>query len=114
MNNIEMMLNIFRVKFNEIFEVIDSNKQSIGMYTLVQTTSNNFVLKYYNSKSNRWIIKNNELLGLMLLSIIKGENTVKQFDASVVEESKPIRYRRAKRCKEYPIYSRASKIQRTF
>ena len=83
MNNVELMLKIFNVRFNEVFEVLDNKNQIIGKYAIKLKSDNDFALVHYNSLTQQWRINSDDHLAMMLLNIIKEVNIIKPLNHTI-------------------------------
>lgn len=82
MNNKEIILNALNIKINQAFNILDNKYKSIGTYVII-TNNDRIELRYYNSKTKKWLKKADTILGLLIVSLINGDNYIKTLNENI-------------------------------
>ena len=104
MSNLELMLNIFGVDFNQMFKAFDKNNKLLGTYTIQLLPNGEFALKRQSEKTNALRKKPDSILGALMISVIKNQCTIKPLNRIIESEFIAVKHERAENAKDYPIY----------
>jgi hypothetical protein len=104
MSNLELMLKIFGVDFNQAFKVIDVNDKPIGTFVIQLLPTGQFILRSQNEKTNTWLKKTDNMLGSLMISLIKNQCKIKPLKNIIEKEFIPVKHEKAFNAKDYPVY----------
>lgn len=104
MSNLELMLKLFNVDFNQAFKVVNMDDSLIGIFVIQLLPTGQFVLRRQSEKTNTWLKKPDSILGSLMISIIKNQCKIKPLKSIIEKEFIPVKHEKASNAKDYPVY----------
>lgn len=81
--NKELILSALNIELNQAFNIYDKDHKCVGKYVIINI-NDRLELKYYHFKTSKWLKKSDSILGLLIISLINGDNYIKQLSESVI------------------------------
>lgn len=104
MSNLELMLKIFGVDFNQAFKVVDINDKPLGTFIIQLLPTGQFILRRQSEKTNTWLKKPDSTLGSLIINIIKNQCKIKPLKNIIEKELIPVKHEKASNANDYPVY----------